>query len=423
MNIKQALHRFLLVNVILFTLAVIPGHTQTDVVSDWNQEAVRLTLLPASNLAPAAQTRPMAIVHASIHDAVNGITGENRTYLPAAPAPAGASPEAAAIAAAHHALRNLFPSSASSLDAMFQSSLATHGLSTADPGVAYGQWAAAAVLAARSSDGSAFAQFSYTAPRAGQPGVWVLLTAQPALLPGWGDVTPWVLENNSHFLPPPPPDIASEQYARDYNEIKAVGSINSPTRTPEQTQIATFWLGSPTDIWNQPLRTLIASRNLSISARARIYALVYLAVADASIICWEAKYVYNSWRPQPAIRRGSEDGNGLTDLDPSWTPLFPTPRHPEYPSGHTMNSSAMATILSKVFGERPGTPITATVTGIERRWDTFGEGLNEVVDARIYSGIHFRTADETGSAVGTEIANYVWANALKPCRGGRRGCS
>lgn len=393
-----------------------------DPIAEWNQEAARLTLLPASNLPPVAQTRPMTIVHVSVHDAVNSITGEYKTYLPKRTAPAGASPEAAAIAAAHHALWNLFPTSAASLDALFLTSLAANGLSPADPGVAHGQSAAAAILALRADDGFALAQYNYTAPRAGQPGVWVPLTSAPALLPGWGDVRPWVLASNSQFLPPSPPKLSSEQYARDYNEIKEIGELNSPTRTSEQTQIATFWLASPTDIWNQPMRQLVANGNLSLSARARVFALVYLAVADAGIVCWEAKYRYNFWRPQPAIQRGEEDRNPLTTQQAGWTPLFPTPRHPEYPSGHTMNSSAMATILELIFGDRPSIPIVSTIGSIERRWNTFDEGLNEVIDARVYSGIHFRTADEVGAAQGREIADFVGANALQPCLRRGRGC-
>ena len=422
MQLDRRLHSHAALAVLILFFGSLTVQVRADVVADWNKEAVRLTLLPASNLAPAAQTRPMAIVHVSMHDAVNGITGEYRTYLRRSPAPAGASPDAAAIAAAHYALRNLFPSSSGALDEMFAASLAANGLSPGDPGVSYGQNAAAAVLAARSGDGWAVAQFNYTAPRSGQPGVWAPLTPQPALLPGWGRVALWVLPGSLEFLPPPPPLLESPEYANDYNEIKEIGSLNSTTRTAEQTQIATFWLGSPTDIWNQPLREISAARNMSLSARARVFALVYLSVADAATVCWEAKYLYNFWRPQPAIRRGSEDGNLATEADAAWTPLFPTPRHPEYPSGHTVNSTAMASILSMAFGEDPGMPISATVTGINRQWSTFGEGLNEVIDARVYSGIHFRNSDEVGSDVGQQIGNYVWANALRPCPARRRGC-
>ncbi len=395
----------------------------SDAVSEWNKHAITLTLLPASALAPALapvqQTRVMAIVQVAVHDAVNGITGEYATYLSPGPAPENASPEAAAIAAAHHALSNLFAGHGASLDDLYFASLAAHGLSAGDPGIEYGRSAAAAILALRADDNSGQAQFNYTAPGAGLPGVWEPLTSAPALLPGWGDVTPWVLRSASQFRLPPPPVLKSGRYAQDYNEVKEIGALNSTTRTFEQTQIATFWLGSPVAIWTQPLTQLIATSDFDLSTRARTFALVYLAVADSSIACWAAKYEYNFWRPQPAIRRGDEDGNAFTSPDPTWIPLFPTPRHPEYTSGHTTNSAAMATILQLIFGDAPGVPITSTITGITRQWNTFSEGLDEVIDARIYSGIHFRTADEVGSRQGGQVARFVSTHALQRSPKGR----
>lgn len=389
------------------------------VVREWNQHAVALTLLPASNLAPVQQTRAMAIVQVAVHDAVNGITGKYATFLPAEPAPANASPEAAAIAAAHHALRNLF--GPGNLDTLYAASLAAHGL-TGDAGIDYGRNAAAAILALRANDNSAQAQFNYTAPGAGMPGVWVPLTSAPALLPGWGEVTPFVLHNVSQFGVPPPPALDSERYAQDYNEIKEIGALNSPTRTATQTQIATFWLGSPVAIWNQPLTQLLAARDFDLSATARAFALVYLAATDSGIVCWAVKYQHNFWRPQPAIRRGDEDGNALTAPDPTWTPLFATPRHPEYASGHSTNSSAIATIMQLIFGDDPGAPITSTITGITRQWDTFSEGIDEVIDARVYSGIHFRNSDEVGARQGGQIGQFVFTHALRPCPKGRGKC-
>lgn len=247
------------------------------------------------------------------------------------------------------------------------------------------------------------------------PGIWMPLTTQPALLAGWGNVAPSVLRSGDQFRPEPPPALGSERYARDYNEIKVIGAINSSTRTALQTQIAAFWLGSPVAIWSQPLAQLNAVSSFSLSKRARTFALVYLAAADSSVACWEGKYYYNYWRPQPAIQRGAEDGNDATTADPTWTPLFATPRHPEYPSAHTTNSTAMVTILQQVFGDNPGMPLTSTVTGITRQWNTFNEGLDEVIDARVYSGIHFRTADEVGSRLGGQVAQFVSTHALRPC--------
>jgi hypothetical protein len=398
----------------------------TDPVTEWNQNAVALTLLPASALAPVQQARVMAIVQLAMHDAVNGITREYETYLSPGAAPANASPEAAAIAAAHHALRNLFSSQAASLDALYGPSLAAHGLTEFDPGIAYGQSAAAAILAARADDQSAVAQFAYTAPGAGNPGVWVPISAAPnaqALLPGWGSVTPFVLRSGSQFRPDAPPALDSEQYANDYNEIKIIGASSSPTRTAEQTQIAQFWLASPTAIWNPALTQVLATRDLDLSSTARAFALLYLAAADASISCWDAKYTYNFWRPQLAIRGGGSDGNDFTDADLTWLPLHTTPRHPEYPSGHSTNSSAMAAILELIFEDNPGMPITVTLSGITRQWNTFSEGVDEVIEARIYSGIHFRTADVVGARMGRQVAQFVSTHSLRPCRGRGSRCS
>ena len=402
-----------------------------DAVTEWNQEAARLALLPASALSPVQQTRVMAIAQAAVHDAVNGITGEYATYLSPGPAAAEASPEAAAIAAAHHALRDLFanqPAQVAQLDTLFANSLASRGLSAADPGVEYGRAAAAAVLAARADDHSALAesQYPYTAPGAGTPGVWVPVSGAPgaqALLPGWGSVTPFVLKSGSQFRPEAPPALDSEQYARDYNEIKIIGASNSPVRTLEQTQIAQFWLASPTAIWNPVLRQVVAARDLDLSDKARAFALFYLAASDASVACWDAKYTYNFWRPQAAIRGGNSDGNDLTAGDAAWTPLHPTPRHPEYPSGHAANSGSMAAILALLFGEDPGVQIEVTLSGITRRWDTFDEGIEEVIDARVYSGIHFRNSDEVGARLGRQVARFVSTHALRPCRKGKSRCS
>ncbi len=404
-----------------YDMVTTPQAQAGDAVMEWNQQAVTLALLPASALSSVQQNRVMAIVQVAVHDAVNGITGKFETYLSPGPAPENASPEAAAIAAAHHALRSLFNAQAASLDALYTASLAAHGLLETDPGIAFGRARAAAILALRAEDHSAQAQFDYTAPGAGTPGVWTRINNAPAQLPGWGNVTPFVLHSGSQFRPDAPPALASEEYARDYNEIKQIGALNSSTRTAEQTQIAQFWLASPTAIWNPVLSQVVATRNLNLSATARIFALFYLAAADASIACWEAKYTYNSWRPLLAIRGGDIDGNNLTAGDATWAPLHSTPPHPEYPSGHATNSSAMATILRLIFEDEPGAPIMVTLSGITRQWHSFSEGVDEVINARVYSGIHFRTADETGARLGRQVARFVFNHALGRCP--KRGCS
>ncbi|HEU4770236.1 MAG TPA: vanadium-dependent haloperoxidase [Pyrinomonadaceae bacterium] len=385
----------------------------SDAVMEWNEQAAALTLRPTPALSPVQQTRVMAIFHLAVHDAVNGITGEYETYLSPPTPPANGSPVAAAIAAAHHALLNLFPGNEVLLSDHYANSLAAHGLSPVDPGIAFGNSAAAAVLALRVNDHSADAQFDYTAPNAGSPGVWVRLTSAPALLPGWGNVTPFVLRSGSQFRPEAPPALNSEQYAKDYNEIKSIGVATGSNRMGDQSQIASFWRASPTAIWNNVIRQLVLTRDLDLSQNARLFALFYVAAADASIACWEAKYHYNFWRPQPAIVNGEIDGNASTVGNVNWQPFVTTPPHPEYPSGHTANSGAMARILISEFEDTPGVPIVVTLSGITRKWNSLSEALEEVVDARVYSGIHFRNSDEVGARMGRQIAHFTSKHALR----------
>jgi hypothetical protein len=383
-------------------------------VMRWNQIALNATVLAGQGAVP--QIRSLAIVHASMHDAVNAITGEYRTYIAATPAPAGASAEAAAIAAAHKSLTRLFGAQASTFETERVASLSACGLSQEDAGTAVGVAAADAILTLRSTDGAAQANFPYTAPGAGSPGVWVAEGPAPAVSPGWGKVTPWVLNSGSQFRPDAPPALDSGRYTRDYNETKAFGSLDSSARTTEQTQIALFWNGSPSAIWNSVARVVINSRGLSLSSEARAFALMYIAGADASIACFDAKYTYNFWRPITAIHHAAEDGNERTMPDVNWQPLITTHQHPEYPSGHSTNSSAMATALEMLFGDDPGVLITATSPGnptFLRFWTKFSQGVDEVLDARVYIGFHFRTSDEVGAKLGRQAARFVVRHALR----------
>jgi hypothetical protein len=224
-----------------------------EVVLEWNSIARTLTVVPA--LAPVQQTRVMAIVQVAVHDAVSGITGRYDTYQVLDAAPADASPEAAAIAAAYYALQGLFGGSAlvggTTLDAQYKASLTLHSLSELDPGIAFGRTVAIRMLALRAQDGSAAAGGPYTPPsNAGMPGVWVPLGSQTPLLPGWGNVAPFVLRRGSQFRPDGPPALHTKRYARDYNEVLQLGRATTLARTDEQTQIALFWRASPTAIWN-----------------------------------------------------------------------------------------------------------------------------------------------------------------------------
>jgi hypothetical protein len=405
---------------VLTICAAVPALAAADPVMDWNDVARQLIVVPA--LTPIEQTRAMAIVHLAMHDAVSGITGEYQRYARVAGPRAEGSPEAAAIAAAYRALEGLFGAS-DVLAAKYAASLATHGIAVTDPGIAAGESAAAVILALRRHDGAALAAYPYLPPGVGTIGVWAPIssaaTAQ-ALLPGWGSVVPFVLRSASQFRPDAPPALDSRRYAREYDELVRVGASVNSTRTDEETQIALFWRASPTALWNPVLRQAVASRQFTISETARVTALFYLATADASIACWEAKYFYNFWRPQPAIAMGDLDGNATTVGDAAWRPLVPTPPHPEYPSGHTSNSSAMVAVLSQVFGDTPGFIIEATSpqnVGFVRHWQTFDEGMQEVIDARVFSGIHFRTSDKVGARLGRQVARFVMTHALRPVKG------
>ena len=396
-----------------------PAAAADDPVLEWNAVAAQLTVVPA--LSPVQQTRVMAIVHVAVHDAVNGISRAYQQYKPAGAPPAGASVEAAAIGAAHRALVGIF-GDLDLLKTRYASSIAAHGVSSSDPGLAYGASVADTILALRQNDGAAVAAYVFIPPGAGAPGVWTPISTAPtaqSLLPGWGNVTPFVLRKGSQFRPDGPPALDSERYAKDFNEIVAIGAVASTVRTGEQTQIALFWRASPTAIWNPILRKAIESASLDLSATARAAALFYLAASDASVACWDAKYFYNFWRPQPAIANADLDGNPATGADPAWRPLVPTPPHPDFPSGHGANSGAMAFVLKELFGDAPGFVIEATSSqapGFVRHWQTFSEGVDEVVDARVYSGIHFRTADEVGARLGRQVAHFVLTHALRPVR-------
>jgi len=386
-------------------------------VLEWNQIALAATV--TAGQGPLPQSRSMTIVQVSVNDAVNGITGAHGTYLPHGDAPAGASPEAAAIAAAHRILVTLFQANATLVDALNAARTASfdaRALTDADPGVGWGESVASAILAARANDGAGIAQFSFTAPGGRTPGVWIAIGTTAPLLPGWGNVTPWIIQSGSQFRPDGPPALDSGRYARDYNEVKEIGASNSATRTAEQTEIARFWLGTPSAIWNGVARQVIDARGLDVSDTANVLALMYLAASDAGITCWDAKYTYNFWRPQAAIRNGDLDGNDATLGDITWAPLFPTPPHPEYISGHASNSSAMGTMLGFLFGDDPGLTMVAvspTNPGFTRQWTSFSQGIDEVIEARIYSGIHYRTSDEVGARVGRQVARFVATHALR----------
>jgi membrane-associated phospholipid phosphatase len=419
-------------------LLLVSSIARADDVTDWNQHMLRAGTVAGTS--PLVITRVAAIVQASVFDAVNGI---DRKYAPVhvTPAgPAGASRRAAAVEAAYTALVALFPLQKSTFDARLAVSLTAIA---SDPhetsagiasGIAWGQTAANGILSWRATDGFTPAP----PPFLGGSAVGEWRPTPPGFLPGAGPqfayMMPWVISAPSQFRPGGPPDLTSTRYTTDFNETKSMGSISSPIRTADQTIYSWFWAQSTASyLWNHLADSLIErgdrdedddsgrwsegrdERRNSLLENARVLALLDLAMADAAIACWEAKYHYVAWRPVTAIPLADTDGNPATIADPSWMPLFATPAHPEYPSGHSTVSGAAAVVLASFFGEkRHFTMDNDLLIGVTRSYRSFTQALDEVKNARIFAGIHFRSACDDGQATGIQVANWVLDNALLP---------
>jgi hypothetical protein len=248
--------------------------------------------------------------------------------------------------------------------------------------------------------------------------VWVPTppSFSPPLEPGWGRVTPYLLGSGSRFRPPPPPALSSSRYTRDFQEVKAIGKDDSTTRTAWQTETARFWNATGAKLWNQAAQQLVLARGLEPTRAARAFALLNLAGADAVIATWDTKFTYHQWRPVTAIRAAGSDGNPATAPDPDWTPLLVTPPYPDYVSAASTVAGAAETVLGDVFGRRPGafTLSNPGLPGVVRSYPSFAAAAAENVDARVWSGIHWRTSDHVGQAMGRRIARHALRHALRP---------
>lgn len=405
-------------------------HGSTGEIETWN--GIMFQAAQAANTSPFVMTRVAAIVQAAVFDAVNGI---ERRYTPIHVAPAaepGASRRAAVVLAAYTTLVNLYPSQKVTFDQQLSASLvsiasdaAAENSTSISRGAVWGQTVGNGILLWRSTDG-------FTPPPA--PFLGGLATGQwrptpPAFLPGAGPqfayMTPWVIQSPQQFRPFGPPALTSAQYAADWNEVAAMGSIGSSLRTPDQTLLARFWQSTtPNYIFNHAALALAAERHLTFSEKARLLGLLNLAMADADIACWDAKYYYVFWRPVTAIALADTDGNPSTTTDPGWTPLLITPAIPDYPSGHTSLAGAAGTVLANYFGEILDVTLTSdalAMAGVVRSFTTVSAVMDEVRDARVFGGIHFRTADNDGQAVGVAVAQYLIQNALLPINGNPAG--
>lgn len=388
------------------------GASVADVVSDWNGRAV--TAGYAARQGPAAHTRNLAMVHLAMFEAVNSIAPRYSPYRARLPAEAGASLDAAAATAAHVLLVRMYPDQAAEFDKLLQASLAKAGSDAARAsGTRVGEQAAARILADRGEDGSG-APNTYRPYAA--PGTYV-----PTALPvfsSWGAVKPFALRSGDQFRPPPPYPLASSQWAKDYEEVKRMGAKSGSARTAEQTDIGQFWELTGAATFNPLVRHLSGSKGLDVVDNARLFALVAMATADAYIAVFDAKYAYNFWRPITAIRNGDLDGNDATARDAGWEPAIPTPMHPEYPCAHCIVQSSAATVLQILFGDSiPAITMTSTTAPkATRTFNRLSDYVAEVIDARIYGGIHYRTSGVVGAAMGKGIGEHVTKNFLTPQR-------
>jgi hypothetical protein len=387
----------------LMAAATLPGApARADAVTEWNVIALNATALPPNSIL---QSRALAIVHAAIYDAVRAVEPTRGAYAVEIGAPAGTSIEAAVVAAAHAALVRVAPAQRSMLDAALNLSLAKiadgHGKTD---GIALGTQIAERIVALRASDG-ADAQATF-APR---PGVGLYQPTPPqslpAILPQWGAVTPFVLRSRTGLDFKGAPAAGSAQFARDFAEVRSVGARDSLTRTADQTAAAIFWTVQTAVPWHAAARAASAARGLSLADNARLFALLSLATADSQIVAFNEKYERPHWRPITAIR-AAVDLN-VPDLrgDAGWEPLLVTPPHPEYPSAHAVFSGAAEAVLRGFFrGDAVEVSVTAPGPfGVTRTFRSFSALSAEVEDARVWGGIHFRSADVDGAEVGRRI--------------------
>lgn len=386
-----------------------------DVVLDWNEIAVETI----GNQPPFVAARSMAIVQAAVFEAVNAISGKYEPYLGTVGAPAGASPDAAAVTAAHDVLVALFPGQGEALDHMRDVSLAViaEGQSK-DDGVAVGAAAAAAIVADRTGDGSTPPAFFV--PTSLDPYEWQTYPGCPpagGVFFHWQNVAPFAIESSSQFRSEPPPALGTGVYAHDFNEVKTVGDVNadSTLRPPTLADAARFYAAVPPHhAWNSALRQIAGTRTDDITDTARTAAVMNIAIVDAHISVFESKYFYRTWRPITAIPRADEDGNKRTAAG-TFTPYIGTPCFPGYPSAHGSAAGAAEITLQRAYG-RFGHSIVSThpnVPGVEFYYSDLRDITANIADARVYGGIHFRHDQVAGERQGKAVGQYVNNMLLK----------
>ena len=420
----RVIRRILVVTLVGGLMAAHPGRAvaqDADVVIEWNR-ILQATIGTPGALPPTVFfTRPYAMMHIAVFDALNSIDPVYTPYAIQDRAP-NASREAAAAQAAHDVLAALFPNQRAIFATSLSGTLSRLPADAAREGSRVGTAAARAVLDLRANDGWNRLPPPYLLPDL--PGFYQVTPPQNAVVTftHYQDVLPFVIGSRSQFLMEPPPALTTERYATDFNEVKRIGSATSTTRTEEQTNIARRWAGvgystASLGVWNNVIRDLARRNSLSGLDTARVYALENIAVHDGLLTTFSAKFLYGLWRPVTAIRAADRDGNPATEADPTWNTLIPTPPYPSHPGNMACIAATSARLLTRAFG-RDDIPFAVTWTGINqpditRSYNGFRQLADEEAVSRIYGGIHFTFETTASFGVCTALADYVYENNLR----------
>jgi hypothetical protein len=406
-------HRFCMAASVILLLSLLVTPLFADVITEWNMEA--LDYFKEMNTSNQFANRALAMMHIAMFDATNGIKRQYTPFLFKQRTIHSLPVNAAAAAAAYKVLASLYPNDQMRFETLYNTQLAQIPNSPLlNAAKRYGERAGQAVLNAREDDGSEEAA-NVPFPDGTELGEWRRTDARPPMLPGWALVSPFTLISNEQFRLIGPPDLTSYEYARDYNEVKTLGAVNSQIRTPEQTTIARFWVSGIPRIWNLIAQRLSAEKGYTLTENARLFALLNVALADANVSGWDMKYHYGFWRPVTAIAYGNSDGNDLTAGDTSWASLIMVPPFPEYISGHSISCGTAATILAKFSGSdsfaftisseaNPALP--------QRSFNSFWAAAREAGSSRIYAGLHFNFSNVEGLEAGRSLARYIYENYM-----------
>jgi hypothetical protein len=395
-------------------------------VVQWNRTLLVIVRTHGAQPSTIHPTRSFAMMHAAIYDAVNSIDRKHEPYLVSLPDVShSASEDAAAAAAAHEVLVQLYPAFQATLDAQLQQSLAEIPPADRTEGIVVGQLAADFILALRTHDGSEATPAPYVFGSA--PGDYESTPPNFPVQPQfthWPGVKPFALGSAGQFRPGPPPALTSDSYTAAFNEVKTFGVTNGTASSPDQALTGRFWNGAIQNYWNEIAQTAAIARELSTAKTARLFALLNLSFADTVIAFYDAKYVYNFWRPVTAIRAADIDANPATGADPSWLPeVGNTTPDPAYPGAHAaVSAAASAVLISVLRQDHFAYSVTSEVLpGVERSFSSFSAAAGEATLSRIFAGVHYRFDLTAGSHLGRQVADFVLDHFLRPHRHGQDG--